>query len=99
MLPKEGVGRKHVYHLYVVRVPKGKRDALRDHLAADGITSMVHYPRAVHRQPACKPFVRVKIKFDFTDQLSKEILSLPIFPEMMPAEVERVCEVIKQFYA
>jgi dTDP-4-amino-4,6-dideoxygalactose transaminase len=98
ILPAEAAGRKHVYHLFVVRVPGGKRDALKNALAAEGIGSMVHYPLPVHRLPVCKPFVKKKADLKLTDCLPKEILSLPMFPEMTAEEVSKVGDAVRRFY-
>lgn len=97
-LPKEGIGRYHVYHLFVVRVPKDKRNALQNHLSQAGITTLIHYAVPCHKQPAMVPFAKKNPKLPVTEQISQEILSLPIFPEMTDPEVDRVCEVIRDFY-
>lgn len=98
VLPKESVGRYHVYHLFVVRAPKGKRNGLQNHLSEAGIPTLVHYSVPCHKQPALVPFAKKNPKLPMTDQVSQEILSLPIFPEMTDQEVDRVCEVIRDFY-
>lgn len=98
-LPHEGADRRHVYHLFVVRVPGGKRDALQNYLAENNIGSMVHYPIPVHLQPACKPKVKVPHSMKVTEQICGEILSLPMFPEITEEEVKTVCAVINKFYA
>ncbi len=98
IMPKEGKDRYHVYHLFVVRVPNKKRDALQQHLAQQGIQTMIHYPIPVYKQPAIKPFIKKAVKLPLTDQLCHEILSLPIFPEMSDEEVDRVCKSIQSFY-
>ncbi len=98
-LPHEGAGRRHVYHLFVVRVPGRKRDALQNYLAENNIASMIHYPIPVHLQPACKSKVKIPGKLKVTEQICGEILSLPMFPEITEEEVKTVCSVIKKFYA
>ncbi len=97
-LPLEGRNRRHVYHLFVVRVPGGKRDALQNHLASAGISSLIHYAVPCHRQPSLQPYLKKKPKFPLTEQLAGEILSLPMFPEMTHQEVEHTCDVIQGFY-
>ena len=96
-VPEEVSGRYHVYHLFVVRVPNGKRDALQEHLKAKGIGTMVHYPTPLHQQPICQN--AQKLSFAFSEQLSREILSLPIFPEMKDSEVEEVSKAVREFYS
>lgn len=99
-LPSQAAGARHVYHLYVVRVPKGRRDrdALKKYLASRGIGSMIHYPYPVHRQPALWPYLRKKFHLPLTDQLSREILSLPLFPEMKESEVRTVASAVRRFF-
>lgn len=98
-LPHEGADRRHVYHLFVVRVPGGKRDKLQAHLAENGIGSMIHYPVPVHLQPACKSKVRLGDKLNITSKICDEILSLPMFPEITEEEVKKVSRVIRNFHA
>ena len=71
---------EHSFHHFVVRVRH--RDAVMARLAADGVSTMVHYPVPLHRQPAYANIARVSGPLTVTDNLSSEILSLPIFPEM-----------------
>ncbi len=98
-LPREAAHACHVYHLYVVRVPQGKRDALKNHLAAEGIPSMVHYATPVHAQPVIKTHKTRKVKLPVTEKLRREVLTLPLFPGMTEAEVTAVVQSIKNFYA
>ncbi len=98
ILPREGEGRRHVYHLFAVRVPGGKRDALRAHMAQKEIPTMLHYAVPVHRQPFAK-HLPVNLKhLKNTLQISGEALSLPMFPELTNEEVDRVCDAILHFY-
>ncbi|MCM8776316.1 MAG: DegT/DnrJ/EryC1/StrS family aminotransferase [Candidatus Omnitrophica bacterium] len=98
LLPVELPGYRHVYHLYVIRVPQGKRDELRDRLTASGIPTLLHYPIPVHRQPPFKKILKRKVSLPVTERLTREIISLPIFPEMTEQEVDQVCDVIRKFY-
>jgi len=97
-LPRESQGAYHVYHLYVVRVPDGQRDALKAHLAAEGIPSMVHYATPVDAQPVMKQHKTRKVKLPVTEKLRREVLTLPLFPGMTEPEVEAVASSIKRFY-
>jgi dTDP-4-amino-4,6-dideoxygalactose transaminase len=68
------------YHLYVVRVPR--RDGVRAALADRGVGTQIHYPIPVHRQPAyAKTFSSVP-ELPVTDEVTAEILSLPLYPEL-----------------
>jgi dTDP-4-amino-4,6-dideoxygalactose transaminase len=97
-LPRETDGAYHVYHLYVVRVPDGKRDALKAHLATQGIPTMVHYATPVHAQPVLKQHKTRKVKLPVTEKLRGEVLTLPLFPGMMEPEVDAVATSIRQFF-
>lgn len=97
MLPKVRVGSTHVYHLYVVRV--SDREALKAHLAAQGIETAVHYPTALPLLPA---YAHLGMRASDVPRASAnqdEILSLPIFPEMTVAMVAHVAGAIRGFYA
>jgi dTDP-4-amino-4,6-dideoxygalactose transaminase len=97
MLPPETVDGDHVFHLYVVRCEH--REALRAHLAADQITSAVHYPVPVHRQAGYTEKVIIpKQGLPRTDDLVGRILSLPIYPELRNDEVDSVIGSIRRYY-
>ena len=98
ILPVERERARHVYQVYCVRVPGGKRDTLRSHLAKRGIPTALYYSRPVHKQPFYRAYSNNSIHLPVTETLCREILSLPIFPEMKEAEVSRVCEAILSFY-
>jgi dTDP-4-amino-4,6-dideoxygalactose transaminase len=97
-LPREAAGAYHVYHLYVVRVPDGKRNALKEHLAAQGIPTMVHYATPVHAQPIMKSYKTRKVKLPVTEKLREEVLTLPLFPGMTEAEVDAVASAVQRFF-
>jgi dTDP-4-amino-4,6-dideoxygalactose transaminase len=94
-LPVEPEGRGHVYHLYVIRHPK--RDGLREHLKSKGIGSDVHYPKSLTDQKAFADCRAGKGGVPVTERAVDEILSLPMYPHLTQAEVERVCEAVKEF--
>lgn len=70
----------HVYHQYVVR--SSKRDTLREFLKKNGIGTLIHYPVPVHQQPAYKNNIRCVSSLENTERIVKEIISLPIYPEL-----------------
>ena len=90
ILPTCREGAKHVYHQYVVRSPQ--RDALQAHLRARGIGTLVHYPRAVHQQPAYKGRVPIPGSLMHSERTAAEVLSLPIYPELTDEQVDSVAE-------
>jgi perosamine synthetase len=83
-----------VYHLFVVRCKE--RDALAAHLLQKGVDTAVHYPIPVHLQPAYSGFDLGPGSYPLSETLSKELLSLPIFPQMTDAEVDAVCDHISE---
>jgi dTDP-4-amino-4,6-dideoxygalactose transaminase len=95
--PNERPGATHVYHLYVVRLPQ--RDRVRHSLDAAGIGTAIHYPVPVHRQPAYGPGVLRHGPMRVTEQVADEILSLPMYPTLAPAQVERVTAVLSKVLA
>jgi dTDP-4-amino-4,6-dideoxygalactose transaminase len=81
---------RHVYHQYVVRV--STRDAARAALAHDGIATGVHYPIPVHLQPACSFLGYREGDLPQTERAAREVLSLPMYPELSEAQIEHVVE-------
>jgi dTDP-4-amino-4,6-dideoxygalactose transaminase len=88
-------GRDHVYHLYVVR--SAHRDELRAHLEAEGVASAIHYPTPIHLQPAYADLGQGPGSLPNAERLAGEICSLPIFPGIEPAEIERVAAAVAAF--
>ncbi|MCP3958326.1 MAG: DegT/DnrJ/EryC1/StrS family aminotransferase [bacterium] len=76
-----------VYHLYVVRVPH--RDEVLELLRADGIGAGIHYPVPCHLQPAILK-TGSRLSLPRTEALAAEILSLPLYPEITPEQIDRV---------
>ncbi|MEM2141529.1 DegT/DnrJ/EryC1/StrS family aminotransferase, partial [Nitrososphaera sp.] len=95
ILPREFEGRKHVYHLYVVR--HKKRDRLREFLAGRGIWTGIHYPISIHLQEAYAHLKYPKGSFPQTEKAADEILSLPMFPEITQSEIEQVVNAVRAF--
>ena len=92
-VPQEIAGRSHVYHLYVARV--ARRDAVLAQLRARGIGCAIHYPRAVHQQPAYRALTPPD-GLPVTERAVAEIISLPIYPELRP---DQIAEVVAQVNA
>ena len=85
----------HVFHLYVIR--SRRRDALQKHLSAHGVQTGIHYPIPIHLQEAYRDYGHRPGDFPVTEQVSQQILSLPMFPELSLAQIERVAETIDRF--
>jgi dTDP-4-amino-4,6-dideoxygalactose transaminase len=95
-LPFIPEGLTHIFHQYVIRVPK--RDSLREYLKAQGIETGIHYPIPLHRQPAFEKLGLDQVVLPQTDKCVEEIISLPIYPEMTENQIEFVVDRIKDFY-
>jgi dTDP-4-amino-4,6-dideoxygalactose transaminase len=87
-LPAVRKNAEHVFHLYVVGV--ANRQNLMAHLKALDIHAGVHYPMPVHLQPAYKGRIRTARSMAVTERLSKEVLSLPMFPELTIETADQV---------
>jgi dTDP-4-amino-4,6-dideoxygalactose transaminase len=85
-------GNEHVWHLYVVRVPD--RDRVIKELHAAGIGAGIHYPVPVHLSSAFAGLGYSEGAFPVAEQAAGEVLSLPLFPEITPAQQERVVSVL-----
>lgn len=94
-LPSTAKGSTHVYHLYVVHTPQ--RDALQQHLTAQGIGSMIHYPVPPHRQQAYAPMQLPAGAFPIAEELAATCLSLPMYPGMTEEQVRAVAAAIRSF--
>lgn len=93
-LPEDEPG--HVYHLYVIEVQGGKRDALRQALTERGIGTDVHYPLPTHLQPAFDDLGYEPGELPVTERLAETVLSLPCFPELTRAEAEAVAAAVRE---
>jgi dTDP-4-amino-4,6-dideoxygalactose transaminase len=86
-------GEESVFHLFVIRNPK--RDRLKKFLAARGIETLIHYPYLLHEQKIFRATEQKSLPT--AEKIVKEILSLPLYPEMEITEIEAVCEAIEEF--
>jgi dTDP-4-amino-4,6-dideoxygalactose transaminase len=91
-LPRVAPGNEHVWHLYVVRV--ADRDAVLARMNGAGIGAGIHYPVPVHATGAFADSGYRPGDFPVTERAAQEILSLPMFPGIIPAQQERVAEVL-----
>lgn len=95
MKPKQMGYGIHVFHLYVIRHPE--RDKLMEFLKKKGITTLIHYPIPIHLQQAYRNLFHKKGIFPTAERYSKEILSLPMFPQLRDDEVMVTCKSINSF--
>jgi dTDP-4-amino-4,6-dideoxygalactose transaminase len=94
--PRERPGSRHVYHLYVIRCRE--RDALAQHLKERGIMTARHYPYPVHVQPGLATGARIPQPLALTEQIAREILTLPLYPSMPTAHQARVVDGVRSFF-
>ncbi len=94
LLPVERPRGTHAYHLYTVRVPAG-RDRVRAALLERGIETGIHYPIPLHLQPAYAWMGLWEGAFPEAERAAREVLSLPLYPEMTDDQVERVCGALR----
>jgi dTDP-4-amino-4,6-dideoxygalactose transaminase len=92
--PYDAPNVRHVYHLYVIRVPR--RDAMVEHLKLQGVGAGIHYPVPVHRQPAYLKEGYGDISLPVTEQVAGEVVSLPLYPELSSEQIEYVARSVKE---
>jgi dTDP-4-amino-4,6-dideoxygalactose transaminase len=83
-----------VYHLFPVRV--GDRDGLRGRLAEAGVQTGIHYPHALHDQPAVAGPCRLPCDVPVAERWAAEELSLPLYPGLAEADIERIAAICRE---
>lgn len=94
-LPVEPRDTRHVYHTYTIRSPH--RDALQAQLLAQGIQTAIHYPLPTHLQPAYMDSKFPEGSLPEAERASREVLSLPMYPELPREHIEAVAHAVKNF--
>lgn len=97
VLPAIARGNVPVWHLYVIRTKR--RDDLARHLADKGVPTVIHYPVPIHLQGAYNDLGLKPGSFPVAERLAREILSLPIHPELCDEDARFVCAQVKAFFA
>ena len=97
--PYRAPDRTHTFHQYTVRVLGGKRDALQTYLKKRGISTQVYYPLPLHLQPCFRDLGYREGDLPESERASREVLSLPMFPELTEEEQDYVVQAIKAFMA
>jgi dTDP-4-amino-4,6-dideoxygalactose transaminase len=95
VLPHEVAGSRHVWHQYVIRT--AKRDALREFLTERRIGSEIYYPVPLHMQEALKELGYTEGSFPEAEGAAREVLALPIFPELREGEQQAVVRAVAEF--
>lgn len=92
-LPHDG---EHVFHQFVIRC--SRRDELQEYLRQQGIHTLIHYPVPIHLQPAYLDLGQGVGSFPNSELASREVLSLPIYPELTDEVVAKICRQIAKFF-
>jgi dTDP-4-amino-4,6-dideoxygalactose transaminase len=98
-LPVTLPGREHVWNQYTLRVPDGHRDRLRQYLTERKIGTEIYYPVALHRQECFQPWGAGEADLPETERATREVLHLPIFPELTAEQQRSVVAGIAGFFA
>jgi dTDP-4-amino-4,6-dideoxygalactose transaminase len=94
--PREHPFEKAVYHTFVILAER--RDALKQHLAAQGIETAIHYPVPIHLHTAAARLGYGRGSLPETERQAERILSLPVYPDLEPSDLEWIVENIRSFY-
>ncbi|MBK9926005.1 MAG: DegT/DnrJ/EryC1/StrS family aminotransferase [Anaerolineales bacterium] len=90
-------GQTHVFHQYTIRVPDGKRDALRTHLQEKGVGSEVYYPVPIHQQTFYVKELGYNQSLPETEHATTEVLSLPVHASLSPSDLETIVSAVNEF--
>lgn len=95
ILPTEQKDNKHIYHIFAVRT--ADRDNLLNKLKNEGIGAGIHYPIPLHLQPAYRYLGYKAGDFPITEKCAREIISLPMYPELDAVKIKKIAEAISKF--
>ena len=87
-----------VYHLYVIRIDPGMRDELRSFLDSYGIETGIHYPIALSKLKATTDQLKIKVNCPVAEQASREVISLPLYPELTNKQQDYILDHISKFF-
>lgn len=94
--PIEEKWAKHVYHLYVIRTRS--REKLREFLSRHGVSTLVHYPVPIHKQPAITSALGEQRTLEVTEKFADEVVSIPMYPTLSEKEIAYVSDKIREFF-
>ncbi|WP_343659514.1 DegT/DnrJ/EryC1/StrS family aminotransferase [Chryseobacterium sp.] len=97
-IPKRAGNSTHVFHQYTLKVKNGKRDGLQKYLAEKNIPSMIYYPLPLYKQEAFLQYVAEGFSLPVTEQLCKEVISLPVHTEFDQAVLDVIITEIKNYF-
>jgi dTDP-4-amino-4,6-dideoxygalactose transaminase len=94
--PVTEASNEHIFHQYVISVER--RDALQAHLKARGVGSAIYYPKALHLQPCFAYLGYGEGQLPVSEEATRRVLALPVYPELSGAQQEYVVQTIREFY-
>jgi len=98
VIPCRAPERTHIYHQYTIRVLNGRRDALQEHVKQQGIGTEIYYPLPLHLQPCFQALGYREGGLPEAERASRQVLSLPMFPELSVAEREYIITTIQSHF-
>ena len=93
-VPRERPDVRHVYHVFAIRVTE--RTPIQEELLRQGIQTGIHYPIPVHLQPWYRDRGEPSMEFPHAEEAAQSVLSLPMYPELLPSQVETVCHAVTE---
>jgi UDP-2-acetamido-2-deoxy-ribo-hexuluronate aminotransferase len=97
-IPERAGYSSHIFHQYTIKVKNGKRDELKKYLESNSIPSMVYYPGPLHLQEAYRYLGYKETDFPVTAALCKEVLSLPMHPDMEQEQLDYIILKVLEFF-
>jgi UDP-2-acetamido-2-deoxy-ribo-hexuluronate aminotransferase len=98
IVPERSEYSSHIFHQYTIKVRNGKRDELKKYLETKNIPSMVYYPGPLHMQEAYRYLGYKENDFPVTTALCKEVLSLPMHPDMEQEQIDYIIHNVLKFF-
>jgi UDP-2-acetamido-2-deoxy-ribo-hexuluronate aminotransferase len=96
--PERSKSSTHVFHQYTLRVTDGHRDGLKEHLEKHGVPAMIYYPVSCHLQNAYKSVRSPEGSLPVTEQLTREVLSLPMSTELDNEQLTHITNAVKSYF-
>jgi len=96
-LPERVPNSTHTYNQFTIKVKSGKRDELKECLQKGKIPSVIYYPRSIHTQAAYWYLIRKGLSLTVSEQLCKEVLSLPMHTELESDQLHYICQKIRNY--
>ena len=97
--PREEVGRRHIYHQYVIRTMAADRDLLRHWLADRRIATEIYYPSPLHLQECFQQLGYQRGDFPEAERAAAETLALPLYAELTEEMQQQVVDAIRDYYS